>query len=806
MPFLDSVTGDLRHAWRAILRMPVVSAVVIVSLAAGIGVNAVVFTWIQWQVLHPLPGVVESAAFNQIEPRTRQGLYPGSSWLEYRDLAEQQQSLRDLIAFRSAPLYVGETGGVERVYGMLVSANYFAALGVRPAMGRFFERSEVTRPGGEPVAVISHGLWRRRLAADPAAVGRTVRINGQPLTIVGVAPDAFQGTVSGINFDVWLPATLAPVIAIGSRELEDRGIRGYALMGRLRSSVTLPQAQRDLDAIMRRLAQTWPAANATVAAEILPFWQAPRGPQRLLMNALAILQSVMLLLLLAICGNTANLVLARASTRQREIGVRLTLGAGPWRIVRLLLVESVVLALVGAALGSAIAVWGTKALQLLPLTGFPLRFQTRVDGVTLVFTAILGIACGVLVGAAAAVHLARVDPQQALRAGAKTATRSPLRHTLMAVQVALALVVLIVGGLFVQSFLDTRHTDPGFRRDGVLLASYDFSGRERDARRARTFADSLLDRLRARPAIEAAAITSAVPLDIHGLPSRAFTIDGRASSDETPDTASTNTVTPGYFALMGIPLRKGADFVDLADTSTAPQAIVNEAFVARYLAGLEPLGQRLRTRGRAYDIVGVVATSVSNAFGEAPTPVIYLAWRDSPASVGEIHLRTRAGAEATLVPEVRRTVAALDPELPVFNVRTLNEHVDTNLIFRRLPARMFVVLGPLLLALASIGIYAVVAYTVSLRTMEIGLRLAIGATASRLVAQLVAESLRVIIAGAAVGWFLAFALATKVAGVPIDLAVFIGVPALLLSVAAVACWWPAHRAASIDPSAALRQD
>jgi ABC-type antimicrobial peptide transport system permease subunit len=270
---------------------------------------------------------------------------------------------------------------------------------------------------------------------------------------------------------------------------------------------------------------------------------------------------------------------------------------------------------------------------------------------------------------------------------------------------------------------------------------------------------------------------------------------------------SSNVVSPGYFALMGIALRSGVDFADLGDASTAPQAIVNDAFARTWLNGLEPLGQRLQSRGRLYTIVGVVATTVSNAFGEPPTPVVYFSYRDNPSPLGEIHLRARGGAESALAADVRRVVAEIDPELPVFNVRTLGDHVETNLIFRRIPARMFAVLGPLLLALASIGIYAVVAYTVSQRTMEIGLRLAIGATGPRLVAQLVGESLRVVVAGATVGWLLGLVIALEIVGAPsIDPVVFVGVPALLLAVAAVACWQPAHRAASISPTTALRQD
>jgi predicted permease len=797
---------DVRHAGRMILRMPALASVVIVSLAAGIGVNTVVFSWIQARVLRPLPGVAASGSILLVEPRTETGAYPGTSWLEYGDLRERLTSFSDVLAFRMAPLYLGETGQVERVYGLLVSANYFSALGLQPALGRFLQPDEVARPGSAPVAVISYGLWQRRYSGAPAALGQSVRINGEPLTIVGVAPRPFQGTVMGLNFEVWVPATLAPVIVKGSRELEERTVRGYSMMGRLQPGTTRAQAQAELDASVAQLAQTYPSTNATVRGEVLAFWQSPRGPQRMLAIALAILQGFMLLLLLAVCGNTANLVLARASTRQREMGVRLALGARPSRIVSLLLTESVVLALLGAVLAVPVAYWGIQAFQLLPLSGLPIRFQTSLDAGGLLFAMVLGLLSGVLVGAAPAVQLSRLDPLLALRAGARSAGRSRMRNALMAIQVALALVVLLVAGMFFRSMLETRETDPGFRREGVLLAAYDLAGRNAGQALTRTFPDRVLGQVRALPAVEAAAISSSVPLDIHGMPSRVFTVDGHTRTEPGFDQALANTVTPGYFRVMEIPFRAGSDFAPLTDQAMPPQVIVNEAFVNRYMARLEPIGRRLQARGRTFIITGVVKTALYNAFGEPPTPIIYFSYRDNPTPLGELHVRTRPGTEHAMAPEIRRIVGDIDPELPVFNVRTLSDHVETNLVFRRVPARMFAILGPMLLMLAAIGIYAVVAYTVSLRTTEIGVRLAVGASTRRIIAQIVGESLLVIGLGALAGWSIALLVAVDVAGGSVDAPVFVGVPAILLAVAAIACWLPVRRATQLDPITALRHD
>ena len=749
-----------------------------------------------------------------MEPRSEAGLYPGTSWREYQDLRETLRSFRELLAFRMVPLYVGEPGRVERIFGLLISDNYFSALDVKPALGRFLSRDEVTRPGAELVAVISHGLWQSRFGGAPDVLGRAIRVNGRDLTIVGVTPSEFQGTVLGLDFHLWLPATLAPVVVNGSKELESRSIRGYSVMGRLQPSTTNESARSELDAAMSRLAQAYPDSNRSMRGEVLAFWQSPRGPQRMLTAALAVLQAVMLLLLLAVCGNAANLMLARASARHQEMGIRQALGAQPWRIASLLLTENILLALIGAGLGAAAAVWGTRALLLLPMTGLPIRFQTGVDGLTLLFAILLGIGCGVIIGAAPAMQLARLDPHAALRSGARSAGRSRMRNALMAVQVGLALVVLIVAGLFFRNFLETRDADPGFRREGVLLAAYDLAGRTADPAFTRTLAERLLDRVRTLPAIESAAIAAAVPLDIHGLPSRVFTLEGRARTDGDFDEALTNTVTPDYFRVMDIPIRAGVDFADLADPAAPAQAIVNEPFVERYLGGPDQgrpsmeaaLGRRLEARGRTYTIIGVARNSLYNAFGEPPTPAIYFSYRDGPQPRGEIHIRVRGGAEAAVAADVRRVVRELDPELPLFNVRSLTDHVETNLIFRRIPARMFAVLGPLLLMLAAIGIYAVVAYSVSLRTTEIGVRLALGATARRVVAQFVRETLGVIGLGALVGWAVALVIAMDFVHGSIDVTVFAGVPAILLLVAAIACWVPARRAASVAPIAALRQE
>jgi len=805
---IENLLGDLRNATRSISRMPGLAAVIIISLAIGIGVNTTIFSWIQLILFQPLPAVTGAANFLLVEPRTEGGGYPGASWLEYRDVQTQVPALRDVVASQMVPFNVGEKGRTERTHGQLVSGNYFSALALKPALGRFFRPEEAERPGTEPVLVISYDYWQTRFRGAPDAVGQTLRVNERDLIVIGVAPKDFQGTLVPLKFELWAPATMAPSLLGGTRDLEDRTLRSFSLIGMLRSGATRQEAQAEFSTAMAQLARNYPDASAGIGGDILPFWSSPRGPQRLLISGLAILQGVMLLLLLAVCGNTANLMLARGSTRQREMAVRVALGAGRWRIASLVLSENMLLALLGTSLGAAIAVWGTTALRVAPIIGaFPLLFPTRVDAFTLAFAMLLGAACGLIFSAAPAVHLARLDVQDGLRSSSNTPPRSRARKVLMGVEVGLAMVVLIAAALFLENFRSARQTDPRFRPEGVLLAAYDLSGRNPNDTSEREFAARLLERLRSLPDVEAAAIATNVPLDLHGIPARPFTVQGRVRTQVGQDRAISNTVTPGYFKVMAIPLVEGNDFADMRDKAAPAQAIVNEEFVRRYLDGADAIGRRLQTRAASFTITGVARNSVYDAFGEAAQPAVYFSYRDRPQDQGEIHLRTRSGNETALASEARAVLRNLDPMLPLYDVRTFSQHIERNLYLRRIPARMFAVLGPLLLGLAAIGIYAVVSYAVARRTREIGVRLAFGATSGRVVLQIIRENLGVIAWGAAIGWLLA--LVISVHAIPkggVNLPVFIGVPAILLAVATLACGIPARRASRIDPMAALRHE
>jgi predicted permease len=796
---------DVRQAWRGLRAMPLVAAVVIASLGLGVGANTTVFSWLQMVRWKPLPGVAGAATLQVLEMRTDSGVYLGTSWAAYRDLEPHTASFAWLIASRATPVTIGGAPDVARASALLVSGNYFTALDLEPAAGRLLTPADAAVPGREPVAVIAHDYWRTHFGADPAAIGRRLRVNGQSVTIVGVAPPRFQGTTLGLAFDLWLPATMAGVLVEGSRELIDRSQRGYTVLGRVRAGATGAAAAQEIDARLRDLARAHPETDGGLRAELHAFNDPPRGPQRMLAGMLALLQALMLLVLLAVCGNVANLLLARASVRQHDFGVRLALGAPRWRVARLVLFEALLLAAAGTAIGIALAVWGTQALRAGEISGsLPIRFRTAIDGVGLAVAIALGVLAAALAAATPAWLLTRMDPQQALRQAVRRASRSALRDTLMGVQVALSLLVLVIAGLFFQRFQEGRGLDPGFRADGVLLAAYDRTGRDTTPARNRQFAGDVLDALGAIPGVEAAALAAAIPLDIHGLPARSFRLEGRAE-DGRPERALSNVVTPGYLAVMGIPLVAGVDFAALGDAAAPPQAIVNQAFVARYAAGEAVIGRRLIAGDIAHVIVGVARTSTSDAFGEPPTPLVLYSYRDRPLASAEMHVRVRPGRETAVVPAIRRAVATLDPALPVFDARTLPDHIARNLVLRRVPAQMFLVLGPLLLGLAAIGVYAVVDYGVSQRTAEIAVRLALGASATAVIRRIVLETLAVVGIGVGGASLLAVAVDLHlVRGGARDVPVLVAVPLLLVLVGAMAAWLPARRASRVSPARVLR--
>ncbi len=801
---------DLRYALRALTKTPGLSLVIVLSLGLGIGANTTIFSWLNGAIFRPLPGV--SADLLCVEARDAAGTYTNSSWLEYRDLVGRLPSFASLVAQRPRAFYLGDSEKGERIWGELVSGNFFATLGLRPALGRFFRSDEAATIGGAPVVVISHRFWLRQFGGRPDAIGRTIKLNNRTLTVVGVAPAAFVGGLTSLAFEAWVPLTMATELTPATSELSHRDNRGYMLTGTLQPGIARAQAEGELAAAARALAAAHFDTNDGVRFELLPLWRNPRGGA-IVSGALATLQLFAALVLVVVCVNTANLLLARASVRRREIGIRLACGAGAGRILRQLLTESLLLALAGAALGVVLALWGVDALRHAPVpTNLPVRLDAALDWRGLLFAAGVAIACGIIFGLAPALQLARADVQHALRGGrGSLAGRSRLRDGLVAAEVAVALVVLVLAGLFTKSFRNAQAINPGYTPDRVLLVTVDLVGRGYTRPAMRSFVRDAQLRLARLPGVEAVAAANLLPLDIRGVPRESVTIDG--SPRQPGDTAQIMyfNATSGYFATMGMPLLAGTDLAPLDEQKRAPDAVINEEMARRFWPGISPLGHHLRLDGTDFEVVGVVRNAKYENLAERPQPAAWPNARNMWLFTPVFHLRIPSGDPLKLLPAVRDVFHTLDAEVSVYDGRSLAQHIDNSLFLQRTPAQMLGILGPLALVLAAIGLYSVLAYSLAQRTQEIGVRLTLGATPASIIGLMLREGMKVVLAGAAAGWIVAFGFGwwfrQKLVGVPVgDPAIYAGVPALLLAVAALACWLPSRRAAKVDPMTALRAE
>lgn len=781
---------------------------VILSLAIGIGANTVIFSWLKAQVFEPLPGV--SAPVWSLETKDDSGNYVSTSWLEYRDLRQMTSSFEGIAAQRPRAFYLGDSERDARIFGEFVSENFFEVLGVRPALGRFFRPEEGTRPGSEPVAVISHALWQLHFKGAPEVIGQTIKLNNRPLTVIGVTPERFRGGMNSLGFDIWIPLTMATELQPATQELTKRTSRPYLMLAQLKPGVTQEQAQAELNSAAQRLLDTYPETNKGLRYELLPLWRVPRGGESVV-YALATLQVFAVLILIVVCANTANLLLARASVREREIGVRLALGAGPGRIIGQLLSESLVLAIGGALGGLLIALWGVDALSQIPLpANLPLKITPQLDGSSLVFAILLGSFCGVAFGLTPAWQLAHSDILQSLRGGrGSLGGRSRMRDLLVGLQVAVALIVLVLAGLFLKSFRNSLVAKPGFDHDRVMLGGVDLAGRGYNKETGRVFLDQLLQKLEATPGVERASAAALVPLDIRGINTGVVDVEGAPFDPERK--ALWFNVTPGYFASMGMPFVDGRDLSPLARTDLPLDAVINQEMARRYWPGLSPIGRRFEVSGTSYEIAGVVRNAKYLNLNESPRPIAWLTMRAQFIFAPTLHVRAFSGDPRALLPAMREAVRSLDPEITLIEPRTLAQHVDNNLFMQRVPARMLSVLGPLALVLSAIGLYAVLAYALAQRTREIAVRLTLGATPRSVVWFMVWQHLRVVLVSALAGWLAALGL-NKVIGSSLvgvgfgDPSVYIGVPALLIAVAVLACWLPARRAAGVDPMVVLRAE
>ncbi len=804
-----TILQDLRYAVRGLAKSPGFTFAAALILALGIGANTAIFSVVDAVVLHPLPGVTRADGLVDVTGDVL-------SYPRYRALRDgTAERFSGLAAWRQRALSLSSGDAPARIEGEVVSANYFDVLGARPALGRFFVPAD--EESGEAIAVIGARLWKGRFGADPALVGRPIVLNGAPFTVVGVAAEGFRGTAFGLAPDVWVPIGAWPRLATGAYrglDLHGRGWSWRSAFGRTKPGVSMAQAQAALDLAVRRDVSAFPDDAPGRPFVLRPTIRtaAGFGQSGDPVVFLATLVGAVAAALVIACANLANLMLVRAASRQREMAVRQALGATRARLVRQLLTESMALAVLGGGGGVLVANWSLPLLVRMPLPGDAslAPFAPALDARALAFATGLSIATGLVFGILPALQASRRSAGPALKAtNTGFSGRSGLRAALVAAQVALCLVLLVGAGLLARSLRRALSTDYGFQPRGVTLVGADLALQRYDAARADLFVRTLRERVSASPGVAGAAWTALVPLS-GGQWSDSFAIVGRSRPSGERQEADTNAVSAGFCRTLGIPILAGREFDDQLDrTDSPPVALVNQAMARRYWPGESPLGARIQIHGATRTVVGVTGDFRMTSFRDAPGPQVYMPIEQGGA-LGPLTLlvRGRAGAaDRAVLAEIRR----LDRTLPVLGPRSYESELAGQLVPQRLGTALLGLFGLLSLALAAVGIYSVISYSVARRVREIGVRMALGAQAADVRSLFVSQTARPVAAGLLVGVALGAAAGLALRGFlyetsPGDPAAFCGAAALLVACALAAAWLPARRATRIDPRAALRDE
>jgi len=819
---METLLTDLRYGLRSLIKQPGFTAVAVLSIALGIGVNTTIFSFVNAALFRPLPFA---------EPERLVRVWDGNS-VSYPDYVAYRDDTRvfsGLAAYAQRPMSLVVNGESERIEGEFVSGNYFDVLKANPALGRGFLAEEDRAPGTSPVVVISNTLWRQRYNSDPGIIGKSVSLNHQPYTVIGVMPEKFVGATVISPPDLWVPMMMEPIAIAGSHSLTSPDEGWLMMLGRLRPDANLSAAEVAVETIARRLHQERRERNsgpeepggrivAVVAARGLMVPPQGRAPTFVIVG---VLMMVVSLVLLVACANVANMLLARAVKRRKEIAVRLALGAGRWRITRQLLTESVLLSVIGGVAGLLLALWGTDLLvALLPrsLTGNSIAPDLTPDVRVFGYTLLLSFATGVIFGLLPALQSSKADvvadlKDEKIRLGG-TRRRLTLRNLLVVTQIAVSMLLLVTAGLFIRNLRNTQHPDPGFATDEGLMASFDLGLAGYNNARGKLFEQQLLEQLRTSPQVLSASLAESVPLGSGGSKSPLY-IEGEASHAGQLDEKSLiehTTVSTDYFKTMGIPLEQGRDFND-RDTASGPAVvIVNETLARRLAPDGNAVGKRLRmdSQGDYLQVVGVVRDIKYHQLAEQPLFFGYRPLGQRYRSLLTLHVRT-AGDPTAVISQVRSEVKSLDPDLPLTDLKTMQQHMRLPLAPAKLFASLSSGFGVLTLLLAAIGLYGVMAYLVGSRTHEIGIRMALGAQTGGVLKLIIGQGMRLALTGIALGLIAAFALTRVLASVlygvsATDPLTFTGVAVLLAGVAMLACYVPARRATKVDPLVALRYE
>jgi predicted permease len=816
---METLFQDLCYSLRLLRKNPGFASVAILTIAIGIGASTTIFSWIRSVLLNPLPGASEPERVAALETLTPSAEWVPTSYLDFTDFRDHAKLLESTTVSIPMDLAVGNENSVERTWGELVSGNYFDVLRVRPELGRFFSKAETgDEQNAHAVLIISHALWANRFHSDPGAIGATLRINRFPYTIIGVAPDNFHGSMPGLSFQMWAPATMfGQLSSTGDWMLRDRKTRMFRVLARLAPGVQIEQARAEVQSIAKVMAEADADTNEGLSATLLPLWKSHYGIQDSLLAPLSILMGACGVVLLIVCANVANLLLARAVARQKELSVRAALGAPRWRLIRQLLTESFLIAVAGALVGLWISSWlGGSLRWLVPISSLPDMIRPPIDLGVVVFTTALAFIVAALAGIVPALHSARGDVNDMLKEGGRSGTSSAhsrrLRGLLVTSEVALAVVALIGAGLFVKSFQMARAIHPGFDPHQVAIAQLSLSAAGYDSRQADAFCVRLREVLERQPGVTAVSYADYIPLSVSGDSWEDLQIQGYVPGPNENMKVYRNLVAPGYFDLMKIPLLEGRDFNLRDDSANQPVMIVTQEFVRRFLPNQNPIGQKVQGWGRWFTIVGVAQDSKIHRLTESAPPYFYVPIRQifRPEMGLKFYVRTSAPVDDA-VAALRREAQAIDPSVPVFNAMPLEEYIAASLFPQKIAASLLGTLGSVALLLAAIGLYGVMAYSVAQRTNEIGIRVALGAKPLDVLRMILRESMVLALPGLVVGSLLAIALARVVSASLVDVsprdpAVYAAAAVFTVLIALFAAVGPARRAAKVDPMVALRYE
>jgi predicted permease len=815
LPMIETTLEDLHFGFRLLRRSPGFSLLAVLCLTLGIGGNVAVLSWIEGILFRPFPAVIDQERLLALGGTARGTTeWNDLSWPDFVDF-QRDCRLVELIEDKimGTTLSIGDRA--ERASGSIVSPNYFDALGVRPVLGRGFLPDEGTGRNAHPVTVISYSTWKERFRSDPAIIGKTQVLNGLPFTIVGVAPEGFYGTFVGYSMQFWVPVSMQERFDAGGYKLEDRSARWIEGFAKLRPGATREQAQQEIAAVAKRLEATYPETDRGRGIRLLPLWKTPFNKASELLPTLGITLTVVALVLLIACANVSNLLVVRSLARQREITVRLAVGCGRGRLLQQLLTEGLLLSALAAAGGLVVAYACRNVLVMLfpAPSGLALNLRGELDGRVLASSIGISLLSTLLFGLVPAIQSSKVDLAAALKAETGGVIgggggRSRVRAGLILIQVSLSFVLLVGAGLLIRSVQEIRTTSPGFSTQDVLTTGLDLFSAGYDPQRAKEFQDRLIDRVRALGGVESVAWARVRPFSYIPYSSAPIVVDGyRAAPDEQP-AVDFNEVGPDYFATLRIPLVSGREFTRDDRETAPPVAVVNEAMAAKYWKGGDPVGKRVQVNGRWMQVVGVAKQAKYGSFLETPRPFLYVPLRQNFSVRAVLHIRT-AQAPGTIATALAREIHALDASLAPQEVITLREHIDRSTAPQRIAVTLLSLFGVLALLLAAVGLYGVMSYVVSQRRRELGLRLALGASASDLLRLVMSYGLALTGGGVVLGAAVALATTPLLGYIlyqvsPRDPLAF-GSAFVVMAIASLAaCLVPAWRAPRIDPVRALR--